>query len=65
MTKTISISILVILLSCMTNTIKSAQKENRNFKRGYGFGTHTQVAFEAWSTGINLWHRPKANDKIQ
>ncbi|MDA3816095.1 MAG: glycosyl hydrolase [Prolixibacteraceae bacterium] len=60
--------ILIILLSFTTNAFIFGQEENRNIKRGYGFGAHTQADMEALSAGTtwwyNWWYRPDANDNI-
>jgi len=46
----------------------NGQEDNRNYKRGYGFGSHMQADMEALSVGTtwwyNWWHQPDAGDDI-
>ncbi|WP_010419194.1 glycosyl hydrolase [Anaerophaga thermohalophila] len=68
MTKTNLTTTSIILVSLIVNSFTFGQVDNRNFKRGYGFGNHTQADMEALSAGTtwwyNWWYRPDATDNI-
>jgi hypothetical protein len=68
MVQKLNVNMLVFMLLMLQTFLLVAQSEDKNYKRGYGYGNHTKADMEALSVGTswwyNWWHRPDASNSI-